>query len=84
MSKRAIILYEKKIYLISRNRKKKHLADGSITEIAQYSRRENICRIFIEIIDNVVQSFENKIIAYVKISAKHIFFLNFENLTTPK
>ena len=76
MSKRAIILYEKKIYLISRNRKKKHLADASITEIAQYSRRE--------IIDNVVQSFENKIIAYVKISAKHIFFLNFENLTTPK
>ena len=67
-------------YLVSRNRKKKHPADGSTTEFTQESCRKNIRRIFIEIIDNRVESFENKIIAYVKISTK-FFFSNLENLT---
>ena len=65
-------------YLVSRNRKKKHPADGSTTEITQESCRKNIRRIFIEIIDNRVESFENKIIAYVKISTK-FSFSNLEN-----
>ena len=42
-------------YLVSRNRKKKHPAEESC--------RENIRRIFVEIIDNLVESLENKIIA---------------------
>ena len=68
-------------HYVERNRKKKHLADGSTTEVTQESRRENICRIFREIIDNIVESLENKIITYVKISSKFNFFSNLENLT---
>ena len=41
-------------YLVSRNRKKKHPADGSTTEVTQESCHENICRIFIEIIEFIL------------------------------
>ena len=68
--KKAITLCVNEIYLVSRNRKKKHPADGSTTEITQESCRENIRRIFIEIIDNIVESLEKKIIAPVKVSTK--------------
>ena len=50
--KEAITLCGNERYLVSRNRKKKHPADGSTTEITQESCRGNINRIFIEIIDN--------------------------------
>ena len=68
--KKAITLCGNERYLVSRNRKKKHPADGSTTEITQESCRENIRRIFIEIIDNIVESLEKKIIAPVKVSTK--------------
>ena len=51
--KEAIALFGNESYLVSRNRKKKHQADGSTTEITQESCHENIRRIFIEIIDNI-------------------------------
>ena len=79
--KEAITLCGNKSYLVNRNRKKKHLADGPTTEVTQESCHENIRRIFMEIIDNIVESLENKIIAYVKISTKFNFFSNLENLT---
>ena len=79
--KKAITLHGKENYLVSRNRKKKHAADGSTTEITQESCRENILRILIEIIDNIVESFENKINAYVKISTMFNFFSNLVNVT---
>ena len=79
--KEAITLYGNESYLISRNRNKKHPADGSTTEVTQESCRENIRRIFIKIIDNIVETLESKIIAYVKISTKFVFFSNLENLT---
>ena len=47
-------------YLVSRNRKKKHPADGSTTEVTQESCHENICRIFIEI-RIYIESIENKV-----------------------
>ena len=50
-----------------------HPADGSTTEITQENCCENIRRIFMEIIDNIVQSLKNKIITYVKISTKFNF-----------
>ena len=53
--KEAITLCGNESYLIGRNRKKKHPAEESC--------RENIRRIFIEIIDNIVESLENKIVA---------------------
>ena len=71
--KEAITLCGNEGYLVSRNRKKKHPADESTTEVTRESCHENIRRIFIEIIDNIVESLENKIIAYVKISAKFFF-----------
>ena len=71
--KKAITLCGNESYLVSRYRKKKHPADGSTTEITHESCCENIHGIFIEIIYNIVQSLENKIIAYVKISTKFNF-----------
>ena len=54
--KEAITLCGNESYLVSRNRKKKHPADGSTTEFTQESCCKNICKIFIEIIDNIVES----------------------------
>ena len=71
--KKAITLCGNYSYLVSRNRNKKHPADGSTTEITLEGCCENICKIFIETIDNIVQSLGKKIIAYVKISAKFNF-----------
>ena len=82
--KGAITLCGSESYLVTetkRNRKEKHPADGSTIEITQENCRENIRRIFIEIIDNIVESLENKIIVYVKICTKFNFFSNLENLT---
>ena len=73
--KEAVTLCRNEGYLVSRNRKKKHPANGSTTEVAQESCHQNIRRIFIEIIDNIVESLEIKIIASVKIFTK--FFFNF-------
>ena len=72
--KEAITLYGNGSYLISRNRKKKHPADGSTTDVTQESCRENIRKIFIKIIDNIVETLESKIIAYLKNSTKFVFF----------
>ena len=47
-------------YLVIRNRKKKHPADGSTTEITQENCCENIRRIFMEIINNIVQSLKKQ------------------------
>ena len=79
--KEAIILCENESYLVSRNRKKKHPTDGPTSEITQKRYRKNIRIIFIEITYNIVQSLENKIIAYIKISAKVNCFKNLENQT---
>ena len=79
--KEAIILCGSESYLVGRNRKKKHPAGGSTTEITQESCRQNIRRTFIQIIDNIVEFLENKFISYVKISTKFNFFSNLGNLT---
>ena len=73
--KEVITLCENESYVVSANRKKKHLADGSTTEITQETSRENIRIIFIESIDNIVESLENNIIAYVKISTNFFFHI---------
>ena len=51
--KEAMILWGSESYLVSRNRRKKHPAVGSTTEITQESCRQNIRRKFIQIIDNI-------------------------------
>ena len=71
--KEGITLCRNKSYLVGRNRKKKHPADESTAEITQESCRENIRRIFTEIIDDIVKCLKHKIIAYVKISTKFFF-----------
>ena len=68
--KEVITLCGNERYLVSINRNKKHPADGSTTEITQENCRENIRGIFMEIIYNIVESLENKIIAYIKIFLK--------------
>ena len=79
--KEAIILCGNESYFVSRNRKKKHPTDGPTSEITKKRYRKNIRIIFIEITHNIVQSLENKIIAYIKLSAKVNFFKNLENQT---
>ena len=79
--KEAIILCGNESYFVSRNRQKKHPTDGPTSEITKKRYRKNIRIIFIEITHNIVQSLENKIIAYIKLSAKVNFFKNLENQT---
>ena len=81
--KEAITLCGNERHLVSRNKKKKHPADESTTKITQESCCENIRRTFIEIMNNIILSLENKIIAYVRISTKKIFFFFFSNLKNP-
>ena len=57
-SKKKLSLCGNETYLVSKNRNKKHPADQSTTEITKKSCRENIRRIFIEIIDNIVEFLE--------------------------
>ena len=79
--KEAIILCGNERHLVSRNKKKKHPADGSTTKITQESCCENIRRTFIEIINNIILPLESKINAYVRISTKKFYF--FSNLKNP-